>query len=153
MKKYLLIVALFLVNMWQSFAPIPVDSIISKMQLFNNGEVPAIRTHLEATFKEVLKNNSWKTYDSIFKNEPNSAIWLKFEIENNTSDSFRVYYFSVHDFITIYQKEDSTFKTYRKGNLVPLYNQSNKNEFYATELKFKPLQKSVIYVRETKIFF
>src|SRR5690606_21990004 len=148
MKNFLLSVVCFLASMWQGFAQIPVDAIVNKMKLFENDEVLAIRTNLEATFEEVQKNNSWKAYDSIFKDEPNSAIWLKFEIENNASDSLQIYYFSVHDFISIYQKQGNAFKTYRNGNLVPLYDRSNKNEFYATELKLSPLQKSVVYVRQ-----
>lgn len=134
MKNFLLIVLLFLASMWQGAAQIPVDSIVDKMKLFNNNEVLAMRTNLETTFKEVQNNNSWKKYDSIFLNEPNSAIWLKFEVENNASDSLKIYYFSIHDFITIYQKKDNGFKTYRNGFLVPLYDRSNKIEFYGTEL-------------------
>ena len=151
MKNFLLIVLLFLASMWQGAAQIPVDSIVDKMKLFNNNEVLAMRTNLETTFKEVQNNNSWKKYDSIFLNEPNSAIWLKFEVENNASDSLKIYYFSIHDFITIYQKKDNGFKTYRNGFLVPLYDRSNKIEFYGTELKFAPYEKSLIYIRQNSV--
>lgn len=151
MKNSLLIVLLFLASMWHGFAQIPVDSIVDKMILFNNDRVLAIRTNLETTFKEVQNNNSWKKYDSIFINEPNSAIWLKFEIKNNASDSLQIYYGSIHDYVTIYQKKGNGFKTCRNGNLVPLYDRSNKNEYYATELELAPFQKSIIYIRQNSL--
>ena len=147
MKNSLLIVLTFLAGLWQVSAQILGDSIIDKVQLFNNPEVLAIRTNLETTFEEVQKNNSWKKYDSLFKNEPNMAIWLKFEVENNTKDTLQFYYYSAHDFTSIYQQIGNEFKTYENGYRVPLYDRSNKNEFYATELKLLSSQKSLIYVR------
>jgi sensor histidine kinase YesM len=147
MKKSLLIALIFWAGLWQVSAQIAGDSIIEKVQLFNNPQVLAIRTSLETTFEEIQKEGSWKKYDSINENEPDTAIWLKFEVENSEKDSLQFYLFSVHDFTDVYQQIGNKFKTYKNGNLVPLYNRSNKNEFYAIELKLPPAQKSLIYVR------
>jgi hypothetical protein len=151
MKNSLLIILFFLAGLWQFSAQITTDSLVSKIQLLYNPEVLALRTKLETTFQEVQKENTWKNYDSNFKNEPESAIWLKFEVENDAKDTLPIYYFSIHDFTAIYQEKDNGFKKYKNGNLVPLYNRSNKNEFYVTELKLAPFQKSVIYVRQNSI--
>ena len=151
MKNSLLIIFLFLAGLWQVCAQIASDSLVSKIPLLNNPEVLAVRTKLETTFQEVQNENTWKNYNSNFENEPNSAIWLKFEINNTKKDTVPIYYFSVHDFTTIYQEEGNGFKVYKNGNLVPLYNRSNKNEFYVIELKLAPFQKSVIYVRQNSI--
>ncbi len=151
MKNFLFIILVFWAGLWQLSAQIAGDSINEKVQLFNNPEVLAIRTSLETTFQEVQKEGSWQTYDSIFYNEPSTAIWLKFEVENNRKDSLQFYLFSVHDFTTTHQQIGNKFKTYTNGYRVPLYERINKNEFYATEIKLLPFQKSLIYVRINSI--
>jgi len=147
MKNSLLIVLLLLASVWQGSAQIVGDSIIGKVSLFNNPEVQAIRTSFETLFEEVQKESDWKQYDSHYENEANTAIWLKFEIENTSKDTQDTYYFSAHDYTYIYQLINGEFKMYKNGNLVPLYERINKNEFYFTQLKLTPFQKSLFYIR------
>lgn len=151
MKNSLLIVLTFLAGLWQVSAQIDGDSIIGELNLLNNPEVLAIRTNLETTFGEVQNENNWKKYDSLIENETDSAIWLKFEVENNRNDTLQFYCFSVHDFNSIYQKNSTGFKTFKNGNLVPLYERSNKDQFYVTELNLLPSQKSLFYLRFNSI--
>lgn len=151
MKNSLFIAFIFLANLWQVSAQIVGDSIIGKVQLLNNSEVSAIRTNLESTFEEVQKESVWKKYDSLFENEPDTAIWLKFEIENTSKDTLDIYYFSSHDYTSIYQRMDSAFRIHKNGNFVPLYERTNKNEFYFTHLKVPSFQKSIFYVRSSSI--
>ncbi|TXD72064.1 histidine kinase [Aequorivita antarctica] len=151
MKNSLLIIFCFLAGVWQISAQIVSDSIIGNVHLFNNPEVYAIRTNLETTFEEVQKESVWKKYDSLFENEPGSAIWLKFDVENTSKELLEAYYLSAHDYTDIYQFIDSDVKMFKNGSLVPLYNRTNKNEFYFTELKIPSFEKSLFYVRLSSI--
>ncbi|HPE84053.1 MAG TPA: histidine kinase [Aequorivita sp.] len=147
MKKSFLIVFIVLGNLWQLSAQIAADSIVGELKLINNPEVKALRTSLQATFKEVQNTARWEPYDANYENEPKTAIWLKLELENRSNDTLPIYCFTAHDYANVYQQTGTIFKTFKNGNLVPLYKRSNKREFYITELVLPPSQKSQVFIR------
>ena len=147
MKKSFLIIFIVLGNLWQLSAQIAADSIVGELKLLNNSEVKAQRTSLQATFEEVQNTPDWKPYDANYENEPETAIWLKFELENRSNDTLPIYCFTAHDYAYVYQQVGTDFKTFKNGNLVPLYKRSNKREFYITELVLPPSQKSQVFIR------
>lgn len=147
MKKSFLIVFIVLGNLWQLSAQIAADSIVGELKLLNNSEVKAQRTSLQATFEEVQNTPEWKPYDANYENEPETAIWLKFELENRSNDTLPIYCFTAHDYASVYQQAGTDFKTFKNGYLVPLHKRSNKREFYITELVLPPSQKSQVFIR------
>jgi len=147
MKKSFLIVFIVLGNLLQLSAQIAADSIVGALDLFNNPEVKALRTSLETTFREVESTNNWKLYDATFENEPETATWIKFELENRTNNTLSIYCFTAHDYASIYHQTNKGLKIFKNGFLVPLQKRSNQKEFYITELVLPPSQKSQVFIR------
>jgi sensor histidine kinase YesM len=147
MKKSLLIIFLVFGNLWQFSAQIAADSIVGELQLINNPEVKALRTSLHTSFEEVRNTVEWEPYDANSENEPETAIWVTFELENRSNDTLSVYCFTAHDYASVYQQAGTDFKTFKNGYLVPLHKRSNKREFYITELVLPPSQKSQVFIR------
>lgn len=147
MKKSFLIIFLVFGNLWQFSAQIAADSIVGELQLINNPEVKALRTSLHTSFEEVRNTVEWEPYDADSENEPETALWVTFELENRSNDTLPVYCFTAHDYASVYQQAGTDFKTFKNGYLVPLHKRSNKREFYITELVLPPSQKSQVFIR------
>ena len=147
MKKLFLIVFIVLANLWQFSAQIAADSIVGELQLINNPEVKALRTSLHTSFEEVRNTVDWEPYDANSENEPETALWVTFELENRSNDTLPIYCFTAHDYAQVYQEAGTEFKTFKNGYLVPLHKRSNKREFYITELVLPPSQKSQVFIR------
>ena len=147
MKKSFLIIFLVFGNLWQFSAQIAADSIVGELQLINNPEVKALRTSLRTSFEEVRNTVEWEPYDADSENEPETALWVTFELENRSNDTLPVYCFTAHDYASVYQQAGTDFKTFKNGYLVPLHKRSNKREFYITELVLPPSQKSQVFIR------
>ncbi len=147
MKKSFLIIFLVFGNLWQFSAQIAADSIVGELQLINNPEVKALRTSLRTSFEEVRNTVEWEPYDADSENEPETALWVTFELENRSNDTLPVYCFTAHDYASVYQQAGTDFKTFKNGYLVPLHKRNNKREFYITELVLPPSQKSQVFIR------
>src|SRR5690606_41384062 len=108
-KKLFLIVFIVLANLWQFSAQIAADSIVGELQLINNPEVKALRTSLHTSFEEVRNTVEWEPYDADSENEPETALWVTFELENRSNDTLPVYCFTAHDYAQVYQEAGTEF--------------------------------------------
>lgn len=153
MKFRFLIMLYFFANLTQSYGQIVADSIRYKLPLINNTEVQALRTDVKMTFKDIKRNNTWKPYDSTYKTIPKTAIWLKFEVENQTKDTIQNYLYSIDHHTTIYHEIELIFKKLENGVFVPLPERANKSVDFFTELTLAPFQKSQIYLKLNTRYF
>ncbi|WP_258455289.1 histidine kinase [Aequorivita sp. CIP111184] len=119
----------------------------NKLPLVNNEFVQALETALETPFEAIRKKNNWKPYDASYKAKPNTALWLKFQLENRTEDTLHSYLYSLDHFTTIYQQKGENFKTFKNGTFVPLPERANKSIDFFTELTLEPFKKSQFYVK------
>ncbi len=146
--KFLLIITLsFLAGLTPLNSQIAADSISNKVSLLNNRNVKALRTDLEIGFKEIQKEDNWIQYDSTFVAKPNTTIWLKFQIENQSNDTIRNYFHSTDHVTTIYQEKGTVFQKLVNGVLVPLPQRANKSSHFFTEFSLAPFQKSQFYIK------
>ncbi|WP_245574859.1 histidine kinase [Aequorivita capsosiphonis] len=123
------------------------DSINYNLALLNNKEVQALRTSPESTFEEIQKHTDWKSYNTNYTPTPESTIWLKFKIENQSRDTVHSFLYSRNHYTTIYQQKKSGFEKFKNGFYVPLSQRANKSINYFTPLSLAPNQQSELYVR------
>lgn len=147
MKNQILITLCLLASLTQLYGQIVVDSISEKVLLIDNAEVEVFRTDLKTSFEEIQKENIWKPYDSANTIFPDSAIWLKFKVENRSKDTVWNFLFSHHNYVTTYQKTGEKFEVSKNGNLFSLPERTNKKEYHFTKIDLAPFQESLVYVR------
>lgn len=147
MKLPLLILFCILSNLTQLFGQIDADSISYRIDLVNNLEVQVLRTNAETTFDKIKIRSDWKPYDSTFASSAMIAIWLKFEVKNDSRDTIQNFIYSLDNYVTTYQKTDADFTISKNGNLFPLPQRTNKRDYFFTKLTIPPFKKSLVYVR------
>lgn len=147
MKSLLIITISLVASLTQLNGQVIVDSISNKLSLLNNKEVGVIRTNPETTFEEIQKEINWEAYDSTYATTPDTAIWLKFQIENQSKDTVLSYLFSKNYFNTLYQEEGRGFTKTLNGLYVPRPQRVIKTVDYILPLELLPFQKSQIYLQ------
>lgn len=147
MKIRLLITFCLLANLTQLYGQIRVDSMANKLPLVNNEFVRAIEAAKETSFEDIRKSKNWKPYDSLFKAKTNIAVWIKFQLENQTEDTLQIYLYSLDHYTTIYQQKGENFKQLKNGAFIPLAQRANKSISFFTELTLEPFKKSQLYLK------
>lgn len=128
-------------------AQIMADSIPMEISLIDNPQVLAFRASPDISFNEIKNNEDWNPYDSNNFPSREDAIWLKFEMANNSKDTVFDYLLSKDQYVTIYQQNISDYKIHQNGLFVPLPQRANPSQDFFTKLTFVPFQKSQIYIK------
>lgn len=147
MRIRVLIVLCFFAGLAPVHAQIAVDSLAFSLPLVKNEEVEVLRTDLETSFEGVQSQTGWLAYSPMDITSPESALWLKFEMVNRSSDTVHTYLYSLDHFTTIYQQGEEGYKKTENGLYVPLSRRPHKSDKNFTRISFAPLQKSQIYLR------
>lgn len=153
MKKTLLLSFFFIVGIYSLAAQILADSITTPKGLVNHSEVEALRTNREVTYEDIEQSNQWQPYDSTYNTTPDLAVWLRFNLENNTEDTIRTYIYTKDQYIDLYVKSKFETEHLKNGYLVSLSERDNKVESYFTEIVLQPLQKSVCFIKLTNDYY
>ncbi|MEO8934225.1 MAG: histidine kinase [Xanthomarina sp.] len=146
-KTITLIVSYFLLGLINLHGQIIVDSIFYKSDLIHNENVKIFRTDVQTSLQEISKETAWKSFDSAYKPTRDTAIWLKFEIENKSKDTLVIYLYNNEHFTRIYQQQNQDFLEFNNGLYVPHSQRANQSEDFFTKLILTPFQKSLIYVK------
>lgn len=147
MKIHFLISFCFLAILSNTYGQIRLDPHVDKISLVSNPNVEALRTNAESSFEDIRSRGNWKPYDSTYVTEGKTAVWLKFEMENRSNDTLKNFLFSEEHFVITYQQNGSDFQISRNGDLFPPSQRTNKSEYWFTEIKLLPFQKSLIYIK------
>ncbi|HLV70864.1 MAG TPA: 7TM-DISM domain-containing protein, partial [Xanthomarina sp.] len=123
------------------------DSIASKFELVNSKEVQAHINDKGSSFEDVRESNSWSPYSSELSVNSKQALWLKFDLKNNSKDTIRNYIYSDTPSNTIYQVFKNDVKVFKNGRLIPLPNRTNKSDYYFTEIALDPFQTSQVFIK------
>lgn len=134
-------------NLPQSYGQIVADSIRYELPLKDNKEVSALFTNMETTFNEIQHRRSWTEYDSTYADTTNTALWIKFAIENKSKDTILNYLYSIGHNTTIYQQKKQGFEKIENGFYFPRLRHANKSENNFTLISLEPFQKSEVYLR------
>ena len=147
MRICFLITFCFLAAYMPAKGQIMIDSLADQLPLTNNKNVKALQTDLTATFEEIRANYAWETYSATDTTSPETALWVAFEVENQSEDTVQTYLYSVVRDATIYQQNEKGFKQIKNGYDVPLPERANKYDYFFTKLTFDPFQRIQLYVR------
>lgn len=147
MKTNVLIFCLFIFGLTSLNGQIVADSIPYKLELLANENVKVLRADKETSFENIRQKTSWLSYDSLYKPELDTSIWLQFIIENTSQKPTEIYLYSLEDYITVYVENDRSFKELKNGVLVPLSERANKSEHFFTPLGIGPQEKSIVYIK------
>ncbi len=147
MKALFVIAFCFLTYLTPLNGQIIADSISDMVSLLNHKDVKALRTNLETTFEEIQNESDWSAYDSTYTTTTDSAVWLKFQIENQSKDTIHKYLYSIDQYTTIFQQIDAGYKKFKNGAYVPLSQRANKSFDHFTKLSFPPFTQTQLYVR------
>ena len=128
------------------FGQILVDDIQSKVSLLDNIEVQKIFSDSIKTLEEAKNAGAWKEYGAIFPSERGRSVWLKFELENRGEDTIPVYLYHNDLGIYLYKHLGQEWEIFKNGKSIPIYERANQTEFYFTEIKLAPLEKSEYYL-------
>lgn len=123
------------------------DSIASKFELINSKEVQALINDKGSRFEDVRESNSWSPYSSELSVNSKQALWLKFDLKNNSKDTIRNYIYSDTPSNTIYQVFKNDVKVFKNGRLIPLPQRTNKSNYYFTEIALDPFQTSQVFIK------
>ena len=115
-----LFVFCLLANLTSLQGQIMADSIASKFELINSKEVQAHINDKGSSFEDVRESNSWSPYSSELSVNSKQALWLKFDLKNNSKDTIRNYIYSDTPSNTIYQVFKNDVKVFKNGRLIPL---------------------------------
>lgn len=138
---------LFLLSFYTLSAQIKVDSIATRLDLIGNPEVQAITSSSDVTFNDIIKNTSWKAYDSTFTANRDTVVWINFKIENTTQDILTTYLFYEGHYIDIYLEKEGRYEHYKNGYFRPLNQRPEPKSYFFTELSLSPLQQSQCYIK------
>ncbi|MCM4169390.1 histidine kinase [Arenibacter sp. H213] len=126
---------------------IMADVIPVKINLVGNKNVKALKSDRKGTFEDIKRQTAWKPYDSAIEATIETSIWLKFEIENQSQNTVKVYLNSPYDYTTIHRQIGQDYIKLRNGSYIPLPERANESDRSFTELIFIPFQKSLLYIR------
>lgn len=149
MKKIAPVIIFLLAGLCSLSAQIRADSLPSRVDLVGHPEVQALRSSREESLEKILKTDGWKAYDSSFATTPETAIWIKFPLENTTPDTLSTYLYYGAFHIDIYLHKDGEFERFQNGSLVPLGERSEPKWYFFTALELLPLQQYQCYIRIT----
>src|SRR5690606_24575438 len=149
MKKIAPVIVFLLAGLCSLSAQIRADSLPSRVDLVGHPEVQALRSSREESLEKILKTDGWKAYDSSFATTPETAIWIKFPLENTTPDTLSTFLFYGGFHIDIYLYNDGEFKQFQNGSLVPLGERSEPKWYFFSELELLPLPNFQCYIRIT----
>ncbi|RUA15771.1 MAG: histidine kinase [Flavobacteriia bacterium] len=147
MKKIAPVIVFLLAGLCSLSAQIRADSLPSRVDLVGHPEVQALRSGREESLEKILKTDGWKAYDSSFATTPETAIWIKFPLENTTHDSLSTYLFYSGFHMDLYLQNDGEFEHFKNGYLIPLGERSEPKWYFFTALELLPLQRSLCYIR------
>lgn len=148
MNKIAPLVIFLLVGVRSLSAQIRADSLPSRLELVGHPEVQALRTSREESIEKILKTDGWKAYDSSFATTPDTAVWLRFRLENTTRDTLNMYiFFGGYYYTEVYQKNNVEYQHFKNGYLVPLTERADPKMYFFTELKVFPLRQSQCYIK------
>ncbi|EGV42336.1 histidine kinase [Bizionia argentinensis JUB59] len=124
-----------------------VDAIEEKLVLIDNKDVKVITSDAETSFNTVRRETNWRFYDASYNASTETAIWLKFEIENQTKDTLINYLHSTDHYTLLYKQNNNGFTKSKNGSFVPFHERANQSNAFFTKLEVLPFQKSLIYVK------
>jgi len=145
--SHLLLIVFVIAGLSPLKSQIVADSITSNYKLINNPEVKAVATRVDLTVDEVEKMDSWLPYDTTFKTNSKTAVWLRFELENRSEDSIVNFVYSKDQYVTTYIQDRDGYKVFKNGTLFKLNERTNQSEYDFTKLSLAPFQKSLLYIR------
>src|SRR5690606_21774962 len=149
MKKIAPVIIFLLAGLCSLSAQIRADSLPSRVDLVGHPEVQALRSSRDESLEKILKTDGWKAYDSSFATTPETAIWIKFPLENTTADTLTTYLFQSGFHMDLYLQNDGEFERFKNGYLVPLGERSEPKWYFFTTLELLPLQQYQCYIRIT----
>src|SRR5690606_8799528 len=110
MKKIAPLIVFLLAGLCSLSAQIRADSLPSRVDLVGHPEVKALRSTREESLEKILKTDGWKAYDSSFSTTPETAIWIKFPLENTIPDTLSTYLFYSGFHMDLYLQNDEGFE-------------------------------------------
>ncbi|MGB3343760.1 MAG: histidine kinase [Aequorivita sp.] len=146
MKASLFLSFFLLVTFANLNGQILIDDISSELSLLDNTQVQRIHTDSITSLEDIKNYGPWKEYDTSYTATSQKSIWLKFELENQSEDTVSIYLYNNDLAIHLYKPTDNGFETFKNGKKIPLNERANKNEFYFTEIKLAPLERSLYYL-------
>ncbi|ASO03944.1 histidine kinase [Arenibacter algicola] len=149
MKKIASVIVFLLVGLCSLSAQIRADSLPTPVDLVSHPEVQAMRSSRDESLENIMKTDGWKAYDSSFATTSESAIWIKFPLENTTPDTLSTYLFYSGFHMDLYLHNDWEFESFQNGYLVPLGKRSEPKWYFFSELELLPLQQYQCYIRIT----
>ncbi|MCM4162307.1 MULTISPECIES: histidine kinase [unclassified Arenibacter] len=147
MKKIAPVIVFLLVGLCSLSAQIRADSLASRVDLVGHPEVQALRSSREESLEKILKTDGWKAYDSSFATTPETAIWIKFPLENTSLDTLTTYLFYSGFHMDLYLQNDGEIEHFQNGYLVSLGERSEPKWYFFTALELLSLQQSLCYIR------
>lgn len=148
MKKIAPVIVFLLAGLCSLSAQIRVDSLVIRLDLVGHPEVQALRSSREESLEKILKTDGWKAYDSTFATTPDTAVWLRFRLENTTRDTLNMYvFFGGHYYTDVYLQNNGEYQHLKNGYLVPFTERADPKMYFVTELKLLPLRQSQCYIK------
>jgi sensor histidine kinase YesM len=112
-------------------------------------EVQALRSSRETSLETIMKTDSWKAFDSSYTTTPETAIWIKFSLENTTLDTLSTYLFYSGFYMDLYLQKDDEIEHFKNGYHVPLGERPEPKWYFFTALELLPMRQSQCYIRIT----
>lgn len=122
-------------------------SISAAQPLVGSESVLALRSSMDANHEEVIKSALWSPYDSSYIADPETAIWLKFELQNNTADTVEIYFYSLAESVITYRQTSRGYIKKKNGPLFTPSERANKLQYAFTQLRLSPFEHSEVLVR------
>ncbi len=138
---------LFLLGFYTLSAQIKADAIASRLELIGNPEVQALKSVDDVSVNDIIKNTSWKAYDSTFTASRDTVVWISFKLKNTTQEILTTYLFYDGHYIDIYLEKEDGYEHYKNGYFRPLNQRSEPKSYFFTELELSPLQQSQCYIK------
>ncbi len=149
MKKLGLVIVFLLTGLCSLSAQIRTDSLASRLYLVGHPEVQALRSSRETSLETIMKTDSWKAFDSSYTTTPETAIWIKFSLENTTLDTLSTYLFYSGFYMDLYLQKDDEIEHFKNGYHVPLGERPEPKWYFFTALELLPMRQSQCYIRIT----
>ncbi len=148
MKKIAFIGLFVFLGIYTLSAQVIADTVIQRLHFVGHPEVQALRGERDIPFEKILERAGWKAYDSTFTTTPDTAVWLKFQLENTTRDTLKMYVFFGGLYYTdVYRRNNGEYERFKNGYLVPFTERAYPKMYFVTELKLLPLRKSQCYIK------
>ena len=147
MKKTVFIGLFLLMGFYILSAQIRTDTVVSKLDLVTHPQVQALKSDRETSFAHILKETKWQPYDSTVTTTPKTAVWIRFQLENPSPDTVKIYVASYDNYLDLYQQNGENYQHFQNGYLTSLKDRSNKKEYFFTEIMLLPSQQSLCYMK------